>query len=122
MMLGIGIDLCDVERMETALAREGFLERYFSPEEQAYIRGRGKGAAQSMAGHFAAKEAALKALGRGLALPPEQIAVTHDASGAPRYVLCGKALAHMQAMGGKSMHLSITHTGAAAAAVAVLEG
>ena len=122
MILGIGLDLCDVARMEKSLTDGRFLERFFSPAERAYILGRGKGAAQSMAGHFAAKEAGLKALGCGIALPLCEIYVTHDEKGAPRLTLTGKALAAMEARGGKQMHLSITHTDSVAAAVAVLEG
>jgi holo-[acyl-carrier protein] synthase len=122
MILGIGIDLCEVPRMRDALARGGFLPRFFTEAEQAYILGRGAGAAQSLAGHFAAKEAGLKALGCGIALPLKDIAVAHDESGAPRFVLTGQALARMTELGGSAMHLSITHTGEMAAAVAVLEG
>lgn len=122
MILGIGLDLCDVSRMEAALKRGGFLERFFTDGEQAYIRARGKGAAQSMAGHFAAKEAGLKALGCGIAVPLCEIAVRHDELGAPSFVLTGKALERMHSLGGASIHLSITHTDTMAAAVAVLEG
>lgn len=122
MILGIGIDLCDVARMEAALRRGGFLERYFTPDEQSYIRARGSAAAQSLAGHFAAKEAGLKAIGCGIAVPLTDIAVQHDELGAPRFVLTGQALARMRARGGGAMHLSITHTDETAAAVAVLEG
>lgn len=123
MILGIGIDLCDVARMRAALDRgNGFLARYFTEDEQAYIRARNLGAAESMAGHYAAKEAGLKALGCGIVLPLTDIAVTHDDAGAPRYILTGEAQARMQACGGKTMHLSITHTDGIAAAVAVLEG
>lgn len=108
--------------MEAALSQKGFLEKYFSEGERAYIQARGKGAAESMAGHFAAKEAGLKALGCGIVVPLREIAVTHDALGAPRFALTGKALERFEAIGGRTLHLSITHTGATAAAVAVLEG
>ena len=108
--------------MEKALEKGGFLQRYFTQEEQAYITGRGKAAAQSLAGHFAAKEAGLKALGCGIVLPLTDIAVAHDALGAPYFVLFGKVLERMEAQGGRRLHLSITHTDATAAAVAVLEG
>ena len=63
MILGVGIDLMEIVRMEEALSKEGFLDRFFSPEEKEYIVSRGKGAAESAAGCFAAKEAALKAMG-----------------------------------------------------------
>jgi len=122
VILGIGLDLCEVGRMEEALCDARFLGKYFAPEEQAYIQQRGKGAARSLAGHFAAKEAGLKALGCGIVVPLREIYVTHDEKGAPRLVLEGKALARMKALSGTTMHLSITHTDGMAAAVAVLEG
>lgn len=122
MILGVGIDLCDVARMRAALEKGGFLERWFTPEEQAYIRARGQGAAESLAGHFAAKEAAVKALGCGIVMPLTDIAVTHDAQGAPSLVIGGKARVRMEEIGGRTFHLSITHTEQTAAAVAILEG
>lgn len=122
MILGIGIDLCEVPRMAEALDKPGFLARHFTEAEQAYIRGRGKSAAHSLAGHFAAKEAALKALGCGIVLPLQEVEVLHDERGAPRYALHGKARERMEAAGGHCLHLSITHTAEMAAAVAVLEG
>lgn len=121
-ILGVGLDLCDIGRMERALERGGFLQRYFTEAEQQYIEGRGKGAAQSLAGHFAAKEAALKAIGCGIVLPLTDVEVCHDAQGRPLYRLHGEALARMQEAGGQAMHLSITHTDTIAAAVAILEG
>lgn len=122
MILGLGIDLCEVARMQDALDKGKFLPRFFSEHEQAYITSRGQGAAQSLAGHFAAKEAAIKAFGLGLVIPLTDIEIHHDEHGSPFYVLRGKAAGRMQAMGGQRMHLSITHTGETAAAVAVLEG
>ncbi len=122
MILGIGLDLCEVEQMETLLEKSGFLERFFSADERSYILSRGQGAAQSLAGHFAAKEAGLKALRCGIALPLKDIAVTHDALGAPSFLLGEKAMERMRALGGTALHLSITHTDRAASAVAILEG
>lgn len=122
MVLGIGFDLCEVTRMEAFLNRRSFLDRYFTEAEKSYILSQGKSAAQSLAGHFAAKEAGLKALRCGITLPLTDIAVTHDDFGAPSFVLRGKALARMQALGGSTLHLSITHTDLTAGAVAILEG
>ena len=66
-MIGLGLDLCEIARIGTAMEKgEGFLARYFTPEERAYLAQRGKSAAQSAAAMFAAKEAFLKALGVGL--------------------------------------------------------
>ena len=61
MIIGIGMDLCDISRMEKLLSDGRFLARFFSAEEQAYIQSKGKSAAQSMAGIYAAKEALAKA-------------------------------------------------------------
>ena len=122
MLIGIGIDLCEIARMGEMIAREEFLRRFFTEEERVYIASRGQAAAQTAAGIYAAKEAALKAMGCGIALPLAQVGVTHDESGAPRYTLTGRAAGKMAALGGKAMHLSITHEGGMAAAVAILEG
>ena len=122
MLIGIGLDLCEIARMGNENARAMFMERFFNAEERAYVEARGAAAAQSAAGIFAAKEAALKAMGCGIALPLTDVGVTHDEAGAPRYRLCGEAATKMAALGGKAMHLSITHEGGVAAAVAILEG
>ena len=55
MCKGLGLDLCGISRMEPLLADGRFLERYFTGAEADYIRSRGAGAAQSMAGIWAAK-------------------------------------------------------------------
>ena len=66
-ILGIGVDLCAPARMERALGREAFLHRVFSPEEQALLAARsGKAKWETAAANFAAKEAFLKACGKGL--------------------------------------------------------
>lgn len=77
MCKGLGLDLCGISRMEPLLSDGRFLSRYFTAEEAEYIRSRGAGAAQSMAGIWAAKEALLKAAGRGLTLPLREIEVCH---------------------------------------------
>ncbi|MGN0779048.1 MAG: holo-ACP synthase [Aristaeellaceae bacterium] len=113
MCKGLGLDLCAVSRMEPLLADDRFLTRCFTGEEAAYIRSRGAVAAQSMAGIWAAKEALLKATGRGLSLPLREIEVCHDPAGQPGYRLHGSAA---QALSGTFL-LSITHEGDMAAAV-----
>lgn len=115
-VLGVGIDLCDISRMEQALQNDRFLTRFFTPDEAAYIRSRGLAASQSMAGIFAAKEAFLKAIGTGLSLPMKDIEVCHTPRGQPVYRLSGKAL---EAVDGGEVLLSITHEGLMAAAVCI---
>lgn len=111
---GIGIDLCAIDRMEGLLSSGHSLRRILTPEEEAYVRSRGAGAAQSLAGLFAAKEAVLKALGTGLTIPMTDIVITHTDLGQPLVTLTGKAAE----LGAKVM-VSITHEGGMAAAVGI---
>ena len=109
---GIGLDLCVIDRMREHL-EDRFLDRYFTPREAAYILSRGKHAAQSMAGIWAAKEAVLKALGTGIAFALREVEIDHTEAGQPFVRLHGKA-----AEQGGDFLLSITHEGGMAAAVA----
>ena len=123
-MKGIGIDLCGIDRIETAITRnERFLERWYTQEEQAYINSRGKARAQSAAAMFAAKEAFLKAVGTGIGrgIPLTDIEVSHDELGAPHYVLDGAAKQKLQELGASAAWLSVSHEGDMAAAVCVIE-
>ena len=122
MIAGVGLDLCEIARMEKLLRDDRFLSRFFSDEEQAYIREKKNSAPQSMAGIFAAKEALAKALGKGLgggAL--RDIRVLHDAQGAPYYDLQGDWLQLAKEKSVSHLHLSISHDGGTAAAVCVAE-
>ena len=114
MCKGIGIDLCEVARMQTLLDEGRSLRRMFTEEEQAYIAGKGASAAQTMAGMFAAKEAVLKALGTGMTIPMTDIVISHTELGQPVVTLAGKA-----AEFGGTMLVSITHEAGMAAAFAV---
>ena len=123
-MKGLGMDLCEISRIEKAIAQnERFLERWYTVAERAYIQQRGSAGAQSAAAMFAAKEAFLKAvgtgIGRGIALT--DIAVEHDALGAPGYVLEGTAKQKMQELGAQKAWLSLSHESGMAAAVCVIE-
>ena len=111
---GIGIDLCEVARMQQLLDKDHSLRRMFTEEEQTYIHSKGASAAQTMAGMFAAKEAVLKALGTGLTIAMTDIVIRHTGLGQPIVELRGKAAD----MGGTVM-ISITHEGGMAAAFAV---
>ena len=114
MCKGIGLDLCEVARMQTLLDEGRSLRRMFTEEEQAYIAGKGASAAQTMAGMFAAKEAVLKALGTGMTIPMTDIVISHTELGQPIVTLAGKA-----AEFGGTMLVSITHEAGMAAAFAV---
>ena len=122
MIAGVGIDLCEIARMERNLTNGHFLTRFFAPEEQTYIQSKGRGAAQSMAGIFAAKEALTKVLGTGLTVGElADICVLHDEAGVPYYDLRGAVAEAAVLRGITGVFLSITHENGMAAAVAVAE-
>ncbi len=123
-MIGLGIDLCEVARIQITLDKgDAFLRRFFTEEERAYLSRRNAMAAQSAAAMFAAKEAFLKALGLGLdgGVPLADIGVRHSAGGQPSYQLTGAALDALAKSGAKAAHLSLTHEAGLAAAVCALE-
>ena len=121
-VIGIGMDLCAIARMEKSIQRAHFVERVFLPGERAYLEGKEKSRAQSAAAMFAAKEAVAKALGTGFAMGVSAwtIEVTHDELGAPGVVLHDGAKERLCAIGGKRVLLSLTHEGDMAAAFAVI--
>ncbi|MBQ8137357.1 MAG: holo-ACP synthase [Clostridia bacterium] len=122
MIIGIGCDLSSTERWEDEDMRERLMNRYYSIEEAEYVRSRGRPAKDSAAGIFAAKEAFVKALGTGfIGIPLAEIGVTHDALGAPKYSLTGKAAEAFRQSGADRCHLSISHDGGMAMAFCILE-
>jgi holo-[acyl-carrier protein] synthase len=121
MIVGVGIDLTPVDRMEKALTRHGdrFEKRVFTDDERAYCRARAR-PADHFAARFAAKEAVLKAMAvpEGLSWHELEI-VSRD--GRPDLKLTGVAARAAEARGIVRWHLSLTHAGGQAAAVAVAE-
>jgi holo-[acyl-carrier protein] synthase len=112
-----------VPRIAQTLERFGerFLARVFAPGEIHRGRRHPRAFAEHVAGRFAAKEAAMKALGlgwRGIAF--REIEVRRDRSGKPRLELSGRALERARALGVAEMELSITHTADLAAAVVAM--
>lgn len=122
MIVGVGIDVCQIARMESALARTPRLEpRVFTEHERAYAAGRPNPAVH-LAARFAAKEAALKALGLPHGLRWHDLEVMTDAAGAPAFVFSGAALTAFELRGAKRAHLSLSHDGGISIALVVLEG
>ena len=118
MCKGLGLDICEISRMERMLENEQFLNRYCTAEEISYIRSKREGAAQTLAGIYAAKEAFAKALGTGIAFDLKDVGVTHNNAGRPEYTLNGTAA---RLGGGDTFLLSVTHDGGVAAAVCIRE-
>lgn len=119
-MIGIGVDLCEIDRMRTALARTPKLRtRLFTDAEQAYCDRR-QDPTERYAARFAAKEAVLKAMGLGVgACKWREIEVTRADSGAPSVVLHGGAQRLAAERGIATWRLTMTHTHRMAEAIAV---
>lgn len=119
MILGVGIDLAEVERYRFDERRRAwFARRVYTPYEMTYAY-RKRYPAERLAGFFAAKEAARKAF--GFAIPWREVGVLHQPSGKPTLEFTGGSAALMQRVGACSLHVAITHTGGMACAVVVLE-
>ncbi|MFT3969448.1 MAG: holo-ACP synthase [Micropruina sp.] len=114
MIVGIGIDVCPVERFASAAARERLLVRLFTPAERDSSMNR-------MAGRFAAKEALAKALGAPAGLSWHDVEVRKDDLGKPYFHYTGTIADRVAALGIATVHLSITHDAGIAAAVVVCE-
>jgi holo-[acyl-carrier protein] synthase len=122
-ILGLGVDICEIERMERALARHPTMrQRVFTPEEVAYCDSKAR-PAESYAGRFAAREAVIKALGGYRGKGWQEISVTRAPSGAPTIRLEGNAKQRAGALGVTNVLITFTHekTNAVAFAVAVRE-
>jgi holo-[acyl-carrier protein] synthase len=124
-LLGLGCDLCEVERVRGVWARQGerFLELTFTAGEKDYCL-RMRDPAPHLAARFAAKEAVAKAFGTGIGaeLGWRSVEVVHDERGAPRVRLDAQGEALLAARGARSILLSLSHTGSTAMAVAALVG
>ncbi len=126
-IVGHGIDLVEVERIAAMLADHGdrFLERCFTPAERAHGRG-SKRYVEHLAARFAAKEAAMKAIGTGLdqGVTWHDVEIASEPSGQPKLALRGKAaeIASTLACGGKvRCWVSLSHTEKHAGASVILE-
>jgi holo-[acyl-carrier protein] synthase len=120
MVVGVGVDLVDVARFERALKRTPKLrDRLFGESDQS----RTDISLQSLAARFAAKEAALKALGGHVqGFTWHDIQVEGGSGQQPSLVLSGAALERASARGASSWHLSLSHDKGMAVAFVVMEG
>lgn len=124
-IVGVGLDLIEVDRVQKILEShpERFVERVFTPEERRYCAPRAR-AAESFAGRFALKEAVMKVLGTGWGqgVRFRDIEAVKQPSGAVEAGLHGRAADVARDLGIHKVHVSITHVGGMAAAMAVGEG
>jgi holo-[acyl-carrier protein] synthase len=119
MILGTGVDLIEIDRIDEAVKSERFNHRIFTELELA----ESKAASHHLAGYFAAKEALLKAMGTGLScFSWQEIEIRHDAQGAPYFKVNNKVHTYLSELGVGRVHLSISHCKEYAIAQVILEG
>ncbi len=123
-VVGIGVDIVDVRRVEDLLARyrDRFLSRVFTEAEAEYAA-RGAREAERLAGRFAVKEAVLKAFGTGKSqgILWRDVETVRGAWGRPEVKLSGRACDHMRRVGGTRVHVSLAHDGGKAVAFVIIE-
>jgi holo-[acyl-carrier protein] synthase len=116
VIIGIGIDVVDIGRFGQTLSRTPALaQRLFTESERALPL-------VSVAARFAAKEALAKALHSPRMMDWKDVTVVKDGAGRPGFDLQGSVLARAQALGVRTVHLSMSHDSGVASAVVVAEG
>ena len=121
MIIGIGTDIVEIERVRRAVEREHFLRRVFTETEINYCQSCGKNSAASYAARFAAKEAFFKALGTGIVTALTNIEIRKDVRGKPEIFLEGDAKFLADEKNIDKIFLSLSHSREYATAVVVLE-
>lgn len=124
MIVGTGVDIAEVSRVEAAIRRRGrrLLERVFTPAEIRYCEAR-KNKFERYAARFAAKEAAMKALGTGWrrGIRWRDIEISNLASGQPTLAFCGRAADIARKLGAERISLSLSHAKDLVIAQVILE-
>jgi holo-[acyl-carrier protein] synthase len=116
VIIGIGVDVCDVRRFAEAVERRPrMVERLFTPLEA-------ERSVASLAARFAAKEALAKALGAPAGMAWHDAEVQTDSGGRPFFVITGTVEARARALGVRTVHLSLSHDAGIASAMVVCEG
>jgi len=122
MILGIGIDLMEIEKIEKQIQSDVHLRKVFTPAEirecKSVVR-----SAERFAGRFAAKEAFMKAIGKGIRQEVwfTQIEVLNNQDGQPYIQVKGEAEVWLRALSVRNIHVSIAHTKQNAVAIVILE-
>jgi holo-[acyl-carrier protein] synthase len=123
MIIGIGIDIIEVARVGEKVSKEnGFRQKVFNERECTFCESH-KDKGQYYAARFAAKEAFLKATGKGLTIGYElnEIEVISDSLGKPGIILHGNFETLARENGWNKIHLSLSHVQAMACAVVIIE-
>ncbi|HEY1497538.1 MAG TPA: holo-[acyl-carrier-protein] synthase [Candidatus Solibacter sp.] len=124
MIVGTGVDLAEVNRIQRSIERYGdkFIKRIYTPGEIAYVE-RKANKFERYAARFAAKEAGMKAIGTGWrhGVTWQDFEVANLRTGKPTLLLHGVAARYAEKLGVKNIALSITHTAALGMAHVILE-
>ena|ERR1700682_6399711 len=123
MIIGTGIDIIEVDRIAVRVGRDnGFREFVFSKDEMNYCDSKAS-RFEHYAARFAAKEAFLKAVGRGWysGLQWNEIEVVNEESGKPGLRISGQTEKMLSSMGIRSIHISLSHLKTMASAIVILE-
>jgi holo-[acyl-carrier protein] synthase len=124
MILGVGVDIVEVKRIDAMARRHGaaFLGKVYSDAELAYCQGKRR-AAEHLAARFAAKEAVLKALGTGLRgrMGWKDIEIQKGKLDEPRVKLTGAVAAQARKVRVRRIHVSLSHAETCAVAIAIAE-
>lgn len=124
MIVGIGIDVAEVDRVREAIERHGrrFIDRIFCTSEIAYVESKAN-RYERYAARFAAKEAGMKAIGTGWkrGVRWQDFEVTNLPSGRPTLQLHGVAAKIADSLDVRNIALSITHTAREGSAIVILE-
>ncbi|KAF4410881.1 MULTISPECIES: holo-ACP synthase [Streptomyces] len=122
MIVGVGIDVAEIDRFAASLERTpGLADRLFLPDELTLPSGERRGVA-SLAARFAAKEALAKALGAPGGLRWTDAEVHTEPSGRPRLRVTGTVAARAAELGVRGWHVSLSHDAGVASAVVIAEG
>ena len=122
MILGIGTDIIEIERVRKAIENPRFLERVYTEGERAYCEARGAQRAASFAARWAGKEAVLKAFGTGLREGRlTEVEIMPDELGCPKADLTGSWAELAEKRGVKRIFVSLSHAQEYATAICVLE-
>ncbi|MFE7118475.1 holo-ACP synthase [Streptomyces sp. NPDC057654] len=122
MIIGVGIDVAEIDRFDAALRRTpGLAARLFVDRELLLPSGERRGPA-SLAARFAAKEALAKALGAPAGLLWTDAEVVTEASGRPVLSVRGTVAARAEELGVRGWHVSLSHDAGVASAVVIAEG
>lgn len=122
MIIGVGVDIVDVERLKWMVRRTpAVMDRLFFPGETHDANGVAR-TAESLAARFAAKEAVIKCLGEVAELRPRDCEIVATESGQPQVLLCGVLAELAIDRGVKRWHVSLSHDGGSAIAYVIAEG